>query len=166
MRNQNWTYSRSMFDVSKACTSEAKRTTLLAFFRVAKGKANTFPFRDWSDYKVSTSEGVLTQLTSSTYQLSKRYAHSYGSETRPIKLPVDAVLYSGSPLSLLASGVDYTLDLSTGIATFGSPTVVTPSAWSGQFNLICRFDTDELRLIAEDLNFFRSQIIPVIECAS
>lgn len=162
-RNQNWSESRCIWDMSKTCTTDAKRTALIAFFRVMRGRLHSFPVRDWSDYKVSSSEGVLSQLTGNTWQLQKRYSYEGETYDRDITLPVDAVLYSGSPLSQLTEGMDYTLNDETGVATFGSPTVITPSAWSGQFNVRCRFDTDDLKLTIEDLNFFRSQMIPVIE---
>lgn len=161
-RNQNLTNSRCVFDVAKACKTDALRTALLAFFRVAKGKKHSFRFRDPSDYEVSATEGVLTTIgAGSTWQLAKRYTNSAGTEDRPITLPVNAVVKQGA--TTLTLGVDYSLSLTTGILTvLGSPQAV-PDSWSGEFDVPCRFDTDVLRLVAEDIDLFRSQSIPVIE---
>ncbi len=160
-RNQNWAAARCSYDVARACKTDALKTELIAFFRVAKGKTHSFRFRDPSDYTVSTTEGVVIQLTSTTYQLKKRYTNSAGTEDRIITLPVSAVVKAGA--TTLVLGVDYTLNLTTGVLTTSLSPLPMPDTWSGQFDVPCRFDTDTLRLVAEDIEFFRSQSIPIVE---
>lgn len=160
-RNQNWSSARCAFDVSRTITTAAKRKTIIAFFRVAKGKAHSFRFRDFTDYQVSSTEGILTALTANTYQLKKRYTADDGTEDRTIYLPRNAVLVQGA--HTLTSGVDYSLALLTGIVTvLGSP-LPAPTAWSGEFDIPCRFDVDMLRIAQEDRDFYRSESIPIVE---
>jgi len=161
-RNQNWSAARCTFDVARAVKTDALRTALITFFRIAKGRAHSFRFRDQTDYEVSTSEGVLSIITATTYQLKKRYTNAAGTEDRTITLPVSAVIKDAGGVTL-RDGIDYNLALTTGVVTIiGSPTM-TPASWSGEFDLPCRFDTDTLRMVAEDIDLFRSQSIPIVE---
>lgn len=163
-RNQNWSAARCAYDVARACKTLAIRDELIAFFRIAKGRANGFRFKDWTDYEVATTEGVLSSLGSGQYQLQKRYTHAGGTEDRDIQKPVSgtAAVYTSGDV-LLVAGVDYTIDTTTGIITVqGSPTPA-PAKWSGEFDVPVRFDIDRLGLIAEDIEFFRSQSIPLVE---
>lgn len=162
-RNQNWSVARCWWDVAKGCETPLKVRELITFFRVAKGRTHSFRFRDSSDYQVISGQGILTQLTATTYQLAKFYNNAAGSETRTITLPVDAVIYQGSPEAALTSGIHYTLSLTTGILTIlGSPQI-TPVSWTGLFDIPARFDTDQIKITHQDLRFFKAQTIPVVE---
>jgi len=163
-RNQNWLAARGSWDVAKACKNATMRRALLAFFRVAKGRAHGFRFRDWSDYKVVDEEGVLVATaTPDVYQLVKRYQNTAGQEDRTIYKPVTAAIYEG--VTLLVAGVDYTLDATTGLVTVAanSPPIV-PTSWLGEFDIPVRFDTDKLDLTVEgNKEFFRASSIQVVE---
>lgn len=160
-RNQNWADARCEYDVAKGCKTETDRRALIAFFRVCKGKAHSFKFKDWSDFEVITGEGVLTQLSATTYQLVKRYTTDDASTyDRYITLPYDVIVKQGSTT---LTGANYSLDATTGILTIlGSPTPA-PTSWTGSFDVPVRFDTDRLGLVAEDIDYFKSQNIPVVE---
>lgn len=163
-RNQNWAAARCAYDVARACKTTDLRDALIAFFRIAKGKANGFRFKDFTDFEVSQSEGILSNLGGGQYQLQKRYSNAGGNEDRDIKKPVSGtvVVYNGSSVALQA-GTDYTLDATTGIITVGGSPTPQPASWAGEFDVPVRFDTDQLRLVAEDIEFFRSQAIPLVE---
>lgn len=162
-RNQNWVNGRFSADVARGCATDADRLELLAFFRVAKGRANSFRFQDPSDYNVLTGEGLLTQNSVGVYQLYKHYSNTAGSEDRDIKLPASGTVVVKAGASTLIESVDYSIVYTTGILTcIGSP-IRIPTAWTGQFDVPCRFDTDSIRLVLEDLRFFKAQGIPIIE---
>lgn len=160
-RNQNWSQSRRSYDVGQAIKNDAMRIALLAFFRVAKGKTHSFPFKDFTDYQVLTGEGVLSSLGGGQYQLYKRYTSAGGTEDQIITLPLNAVIKQGA--TTLTASVHYTLSATTGILTvIGSPTPA-PDSWTGEFDVPCRFDTDSIRMVKEDIDFFRTQSIPIVE---
>lgn len=160
-RNQNWSVARCAYDAAKGCKEDADRIALIAFFRVAKGKMHSFRWRDFTDYEVLAGEGVLTSLGGGTYQLKKSYTNSAGTELRTITLPVNAVIKEAGNTLIL--NTHYTLNATTGVITvIGSPTPL-PDAWTGEFDVPVRFDTDVLRLVIEDLNYFKSQTIPIVE---
>lgn len=160
-RNQNWSVARCMYDAAKGCKTDQDRIDLIKFFRVAKGKMHSFRWRDFSDYQVLTGEGTLTALGGGTFQLVKQYTNAAGTENRTITLPVNAVVKQGS--TTLVLNTHYTLSLTTGVLTIiGSPTPA-PDSWTGEFDVPARFDTDQLRLVIEDLEYFKSQNIPIVE---
>lgn len=160
-RNQNWSVARCVYDAAKGCKTDQDRIDLIAFFRVAKGRMHSFRWKDWTDFEVLAGEGVLTSLGGGTYQLKKRYTNAAGTEDRTITLPVNAVIKQAG--NTLVLNTHYTLNLTTGVLTvIGSPTPL-PDAWTGEFDVPVRFDTDVLRLVIEELDYFKSQNIPLVE---
>jgi len=162
-RNQNWAGSRATWDVSRACDTEAKRGALIAFFRVAKGRANSFRFRDFTDYKASLSEGILAALGGNDYQLQKRYSNAAGAEDRDIIKPVSGTLTIRDGAAVLVEAVDYSVDYATGIVTALGGTPPVPDSWAGEFDVHARFAQDSLRLAHEALEVFRGQGIEILE---
>lgn len=214
-RDQAWSQARRSYEVSHAVRTADKYNALLAMFHIANGRTNAFRFKDWSDYTVSTAQSKFLKLTSTTYQLIKRYiavtgytgtstssvaigtgsktfttqsglsfvagdrvrvtgtfdptqfvegaVTSYSSTTLVIN--VDTIGGSGtlaswdvnlagavhdrkirkpckSPAPTITGGPTYTLDYTTGILTLSSGSLTT---WSGQFDVPCRFDIDEMK---------------------
>lgn len=97
--------------------------TLHAFFLAVRGAAYSFRVRDWLDYIVASTEGLLGAGIGTgypTYQLYKRY--TFGSETfdRAITKIVSgsATLYRNAIALDAGSPTVYSLDVDTGIATF------------------------------------------------
>jgi uncharacterized protein (TIGR02217 family) len=158
------------FRVDRALKTDAFRTEFLNFMYVLEGAANTFRLKDFTDFEVSVDEGVFRSLNNGTFQLVKRYSVRSVSETSPqvlytkdidILLPVeDTITITG-----LTEGTHWRCDYSTpsGIVTsIGSPTP-TFSTWSGQYDVHCSFDTDEIMLIAEDIDLFFANSITITE---
>jgi len=97
--------------------------TLHAFFLAVRGAAYSFRVRDWLDYIVASTEGLLgTGIGTGypTYQLYKRY--TFGSETfdRAITKIVSgsSTVYRNAIALDSGSPTVYSLDVDTGIATF------------------------------------------------
>jgi hypothetical protein len=99
--------------------------TLLKFFHaVGQGKLNSFRFKDWSDYSMTTAEGILGTGVGTgypTYQLRKRYSAGSNNRDRDIKKPVAATysVYRAAVLQTAGgSPGNYALSTITGIVTF------------------------------------------------
>lgn len=142
-RNASWLYPLHSWDVSHGINGQADFLALRAFFLSMRGKLHGWRFKDFSDYTAShtgTEIGVVTQLTSTTFQLFKRYVSGAQTMDRRILKPV-----SGS-VEIKVSGVTtaHTLDTSTGIVTIGSSPDPATVTWSGEFDIPMRFDTDKL----------------------
>lgn len=138
-RNQIWSVARGRWDVAHGLKSQADFDSLLAFFRVAKGKANGFRFKDWLDYSVTVTNGYLGSGVGTglpTYQLNKLYTNAAGSETRTIKKPVASAFApkrGGVAIAAGAGAGQYSLDSTTGIMTMvadasSNASSITPGA--------------------------------------
>lgn len=140
-RDQTRSMELGSWEVSHAARLPAAYKPLQAFFRLAGGRANTFRFKDWTDYTVAANEGKFVMLTSTTFQCVKRY--TFGSQTfdRTIMLPVSPISVTGGTVA----SISYT----TGIVTMTSG---TPTAWTGEFDILARFDTDRMRAETIDRN--------------
>lgn len=118
--NSRWANGRLKGDVSFGVRTETQLATLIAFFRAVKGKAIPFRFKDWSDYEVTVSTGILGAGVGTgypTYQLNKKYVTGALSETREINKPTSLVsIYKNASLRTLTT--HYTIDTTTGIVTF------------------------------------------------
>lgn len=138
--NSSWIYPRQSFNAAHVAKSQAEFEELRNFFMVARGRKNGFRFKDWSDYAATNAEGRATAITSTTFQMVKRY--TAGSETidRPIRKPISATL------TVLVSGVPptYSVDATTGILTIAAAPAAANISWSGQFDVPMRFDVDKL----------------------
>lgn len=152
-RNATWQDARSAWDVAHGVKTQAQLNTLVAFFRVIKGRANGFRFKDWTDYTVETGEGIFSTIDSTHFQMVRRYTTAANNHDRDITKPVSGTvdITGGSGVS-----VDYT----TGIVTVTSG---TPTAWTGQFDVPVRFDTDQMKVSIEHYNAFTWGQIPVVE---
>lgn len=142
-RNARWSDSRRRYDIGYV-NSQAEADQLAAFFHAVKGRANTFRFKDHADYVCTIGELQAASDDGLQWQMFKIY-DSYGNLTfRKITKPVlgTVTLYEG--LSEIVG--DYTIDYDTGIVTFGLPKTSSDQlTWTGEFDVHCRFDTDELQ---------------------
>ena len=143
-------------------------TYLKAFFDARDGKYEGFRFKNELDYTLTQSpefysddltvyqQGILAQISGSTYQILKRY-HVNGTNTyKTIRKPVDGTVKVYSDDVELTTG--WSVDIDTGIVTFSS----TPSGVltvSCEYDLPMRFDMDEDQLnhiIVETNNTFHT----------
>lgn len=144
-RNQIWSVARGEWRGDLSAKPEADRDTATAFFRaVAKGRMNGFRFKDWNDFTVTVSNGLLgTGAVGNggpTYQLYKRYTSGAQTSDRLIAKPVSGgvtVYRNASPVTVGAGAGQIAIDSTTGIVTFvadasGAITGHTPGA-SHQF---------------------------------
>lgn len=134
-RNQRWSMGRCQYEVSHAARLPTAYNALIAFFRNAKGRANAFRFKDWSDFSATASEGRFTSLSSTTFQMVKRYTSGSASEDRIITKPVSGTV-------TVTGGTLLSVNYTTGIVTMTSG---TPTSWSGEFDVPCRFDIDVMK---------------------
>ena len=152
-RNSNWEDSRCTFDVSHGVKSQAQHDILVAFFRVMKGRSNGFRFKDWSDFTASGSEGIFTAIDATHFQMTKRYTTAGNNHDREITKPVTGtVAVTGGTVS----SINYT----TGIVTM---TTGTPTSWTGEFDVPCRFDIDQMKASIDHYQIYSWGGIPIVE---
>lgn len=173
-RNINWSQARGEWDVSKGLQTQEQVETLLDFFAARGGRAYGFRFKDWVDYRLPrwrTTPGDIGPLpllfttngTLATFQLVKVYGDAVASYRRPILKPVAGTLLlynNGTPT------FDFTVDTTTGIVTLGTTTRATTGrliTGSCEFDVPCRFDTDDMKISITTTEIYAWSSIPIVE---
>lgn len=155
-RNQNWAYERLTYDVAHAARKPVDWQALQAFFRIVRGRACSFRFKDWTDFTVTGTQGVFIAIDATHAYLAKRY--TFSGQTFDRKL---TKIVAGTYTPTGGSGL--TLDYATGILTYAT----LPSTFVAEFDVHCRFDTDEMRAETKSMSgtelIVGWQAIPVVE---
>ena len=130
-RNVNWQQARAKYNISNGLRTFSNAQATLAFFNAVNGRAYGFRFKDFRDYQVTAAQGRMgTGAVGTGYPTAKMYKrYTSGSMTydRMIQKPVAAspapILYKNAVA--LSAGSDYTLDTTTGIATYAATSTKT-----------------------------------------
>lgn len=168
MRNEEYDEPLRKFSVDKSLTDdEDKFKTFLQFWSRARGKSNTWRIRDLSDFHVLDTEGVFTLVGGNNYQLIRRWNYAGADMDTTIILPRSGSLVVKRGVDVLEEGVDWSTNYTvpSGVIAIldggGAPT-----SWSGQFDILARFDTDRLPLVIQNADVrrvFLSRNIPIVE---
>lgn len=141
-RNQDWSSARHSYDAAFAIRTADDHEIIRAHFHMARGSFHSWPLKDPLDHLVSTDEGVVAATgAAGVFQLFKRYGSGAFAYDRKITRPSVVAIYSDDVLK--TEGVDYSIDLDTGVLTYagGDPALIL---WEGRFNTPCRYATDKL----------------------
>lgn len=170
-RNQNWSQARRYFDAATGLRNASDVAVLIAFFHARAGRARGFRIKDWSDYtsaadgisagnfdnqSIGVGTGALTQ-----FQLKKNYISGGITHARDIRKPV------AGTVTIAVNGIQaltgWSADSTTGVVTFATAPISGAVITAGfSFDVPVRFDTDQLRLSAEDFQRYSSSI-PLVE---
>lgn len=171
-----WSGGRMMFDVSYGIRDMADLAVVQEFFRARQGALNGFRFKDFMDFHsnptnptATGSLGTQDQVlgtgdgTETDFQLRKLYTEGGSSVYRIITKPVDNGSMSVWVNSVAKTeGVDYTVDYSTGIITFGTaPTSGHSVDASFEFDVPVRFSQDSDRLLSATMAAFNAGDISI-----
>lgn len=171
--NINWDTARHKYDVAMGVRNLSELSTLVKFFHITRGKGHYFRYKDWADYKSCDLEDTISDTdqvfgigdgTAKGFQLIKTYDLSGGVvNQRDIKKPVNTTIViavNGTPQT---ETTHYSINYTTGYVTFvTAPANLASITWGGEFDVPCRFDTDELEL-SMDFYGYGSTGVPVIE---
>lgn len=160
VRNQNWKNARQKFDIGYGIQTLQDLEAVVAFFYNRRGRARSFLFKDWSDYKAVGTIIPTGGLTGAcVIPLAKTYVDGDGNQfarfiTRPRFDTTPTFKVDGSPQTYVG--------IVDGLITFSalSAGVLTGTF---DFDVPVRFDTDELNINVENINAGDIQSLPVIE---
>ena len=155
--NSIWAYPRHSYNAAYGVRSISSLEDLLAFFHVAKGRLNSFRYKDFADFKscktgddlsatdqiIGTGDSTTGSDGTASYQLIKTYT-SGSTQTRLIQKPV-----SGTVVVAIddVATTDFAVNTTTGIITFtdGNRPLAGEVITAGyEFDVPVRFDTDSL----------------------
>ncbi len=172
-RNTPWAHSRRRYDAGMGLRSLDDVETLVAFFEARQGQMFGFRWKDWSDFKSSVPSRAITgddQLLGmgdevrDQFQIIKTYASGTVSYARPITKPVPGtvlVSVSGEPL---VEGLEYEVDINTGMITFTHPPDLQAEVTAGyEFDVPVRFGSDNI--VTSMATFQAGEVpdVPVVE---
>lgn len=170
-RNQDWLQQRGRWDVSYGIQDMSDIQDVIDLFYAARGRRNSFLFKDFQDYAgtvefLGTGDGVNRD-----FQVVRNY--TVGTETyrRDVYYPIENTITvlrdnappSGNPTPV--GGGSWSLQPG-GIIRFANPQ--TPAAGdlvyaTFEYDVLVRFDIDELRITTEFEHLGGLPSIPVIE---
>jgi uncharacterized protein (TIGR02217 family) len=148
-RTGHFVYPKQKWDVSPGVRAVSEMLALRSFFLNARGQLHGWRFQDLTDYIVTHSDGVVAAITSTTFQLQKKYVSGSQTMLRKIIKPVAAVAVE---VKVSGSVVSATVDTTTGIVTISSAPTAANVTWAGQFDVPMRFDFDHMQASAIDRN--------------
>ena len=161
-RNAVWSLPRFKYDIRYVCKTRATIINVYEFFIAQQGAAFGFRIKDLWDF-TSASDGKSAHAqddqligtgdgSETTFQLVKNYAKGSETTARNIIKPVSGTQLIEVNGILQTSGVDYTLDTTTGIVTFTSPPTSGHAIRAGfEFDVPVRFESDDMAGILQSL---------------
>ena len=108
---------------------------------------------------IATADGAAT-----VFPLVKQYRSGAFSYARPIAKPVAGTVRLGVEQDELQEGVDYAVDVITGIVTFTQPPPAGAEVLAGfEFDVPVRFDTDRIQTSVASFQAGDAPNVPVVE---
>lgn len=169
-RNINWEYYRNEFDITYGIRTRLQLYELIKFFKIAKGMAYGFRYKDWTDFRshhnnqINDNESDLDQQigigngVEVDFQLIKEYTEDIFTTSKLIKKPVDGTtLISIDNVSKITG---WSVDITTGVVTFSVAPLTGEIIKAGfQYDNPARFDSDT---IETNLEYFLGGSITTI----
>lgn len=172
-RNTPWAHSRRRYDAGVGLRSLDDIETLIAFFEARQGQMFAFRWKDWSDFKSARASAevafddqliAIGDSETKAFPLVKVYRSGDFTYERPISKPVAGTVRLGIAQDELQEGVDYDLDLTSGVVTFGHPPDSGLEIYAGfEFDVPVRFDTDAIQTSVSNFRAGEVPNVPVVE---
>lgn len=172
-RNTPWAHSRRSYDAGLGLRSLDDVEALIAFFEARGGQLHAFRWKDWADYKssipsrsIAPGDQIIAVGDGATrsFQLTKTYRSGGQSYARPITKPVAGTVVTAVQDVQQFEGVDFTINLETGIVTFVEAPIEGVEISAGfEFDVPVRFDTDRIQVSVASFQAGQVPDVPVVE---
>jgi uncharacterized protein (TIGR02217 family) len=143
--NIDWDRTLRQYEMGFIPMAASVWQTIEGLHEVTEGGAYGFLLQDPKDGAASYAVGLVTGITSTTFQLKKRYTSIGSTRTkdRTIKRPL------ASPFAVKISGVvtapaNYTLNTTTGVLTIPAAPSAATVTWEGMFYVPVHFGNDDI----------------------
>lgn len=127
-RNANWSTERNSYEVSYTIKTEEDKKAISSFFRLVRGRANGFRYKDFTDYFCSFADGTAGNgdAMSGPFQLVKKYVSGGVVYQRRITKPVVSkikVKRGGTDVIIGSGAGQISIDYTKGQFTFTADAV-------------------------------------------
>lgn len=140
--------------------------SIIKLFKLVKGRAIGFRFKDWLDYSVKNQTIGIGDGETKEFQLIKSYTTALNDEniihirkiTKPVKSTVD----------IFVNGVNYNnnlnIDYTSGKVVFDNPVAINEVITANfEFDVPVRFDNDTLEISMKNVNSGELNNIKLVE---
>jgi uncharacterized protein (TIGR02217 family) len=124
-RIQKWEDARHTYDLGHDARTLVQTADLKKFFMGVRGQLDGFRFKDWNDFQVASTEGIMEEGIGTgepAYNLYKNYAYSgLTAYSRRIYKLVSGTIVgyrNGSPVTVGAAAGNIAIDVNNGQITF------------------------------------------------
>jgi uncharacterized protein (TIGR02217 family) len=172
-RNTPWAQSRRRYDAGLSLRSLDDIAVLIAFFEARRGQMYGFRWKDWADFKSCLPSGTpgfrdqeiaIADGVTRSFALRKRYGAGEQGYLRPITKPVEGTVLVGISTDEQVLGVDFEVDLASGIVTFGEAPDAGEVITAGfEFDVPVRFDTEMIQTSVASFQAGEVPAVPVVE---
>lgn len=153
-RNQRWANPLARYEIIVSNAKAIDYYPIVLLFAAAQARTHSWPFKDpldsvsgapgstiaFDDCVIGTGDGILT-----AFQAVKTYTHGADVYSRKVTRLVTATVKSGVDGVEQTEGIDWTVDVNTGILTYVVAPLDTLVVTAGfEYRIPCRFDTDNL----------------------
>ncbi len=166
-RNIQWSYPRNRYSLHYTFQSESQVRNMVKFFNTCYGRAYSFRYKDWSDYKIEKQKISPSEIYKGEYQLYKDY--SFEKELQSVKKIITkpiarSVKMFSDGKTILPSPSTYHLNETSGIIIFYDKDLQQRGALIDlEFDLHVRFDSDFLPIKMTN-NHYSIENLNIVEC--
>ena len=169
LRSADFDHERGRWEIGYGDRKSAEIRGIVNYFRQRRGRFQGFRFRDWSDFRALHNHIGRWTASGDILPLRRVYGVDYVKRImRPVLEGLELSTRQGNAFLPIDESV-YDVDVLTGLVTFREGPPVGEEVeiyWTGAFDLLVRFDTDEIdvRVVNPDLMSIGS--LPIVELAS
>lgn len=154
------------YNINTGIKTRDEIDAIVKLFRLVKGRAIGFRFKDWLDYKVNNQNIAIGDGNTKTFQLIKSYTSIVNNDfityIRTITKPVK------STVNIFVNGINYndniTVNYTNGTITFNQPVQENDIISANfEFDVPVRFDNDVLEITMKNTNSGEINNIKLIE---
>lgn len=147
LRISNYDYPLLSYNVINDLKTKKELEEIINFFKLVKGRAYGFKFKDWLDYKAINQNIAIANGEQTEFQLIKTYNINNKIQIRKITKPENVSVFVNQQNITQNININY----SNGIITFNTPpekdTIITATF---DFYVPVRFDNDKIEIIMKN----------------
>ncbi len=172
-RNTPWQASRRRYDAGTGLRALDDLEVMIAFFEARQGMLHGFRWKDWGDYRSAPASSPISPFDqviaigdgqTRSFQLRKAYASGAQTYFRDILKPVAGTVVAGLRADEKIAGIDFEVDVTTGVITFERAPDVGAEVQAGyEFDVPVRFDTDLIQISVASFRAGQLPKVPVVE---
>ena len=160
LRIPNYDYPLLSYNVINDIKTKKELEDIINFFKLVKGRAYGFKFKDWLDYKVINQNIAVADREQKDFQLIKTYNINNKLQTRKITKPKQVSIFINNQNITTNISINY----ENGIITFNTPpekdTIISASF---EFYVPVRFDNDKIEIVMKNEKVGEIKDLKIVE---